>query len=75
MRATKTKTQRVTLRIVKASDGSFIIQKHQSGSFWTTYPFLYGKESEALHDFNLIMKSLLIRGFEVVKEDEEVKDD
>lgn len=70
MREKKEKTQRVTLRVVKTTDGYYVIQKHQTGFDWTTYPFRYAREPEARHDFNVIMKCLIIRGFSVVEEEE-----
>lgn len=70
MRKSKEATIRVTLKVERTPDGFYIIRKHQSGYAWTTYPFRYGTESEARHDFNVIMKSLQIRGFTPVEEEE-----
>lgn len=64
---------RVNVRIIKTADNYYLIQKHQNGFSWTTYPFRYNTENEARHDMKKIMKSLEVRGFKPVEEEVEAE--
>ena len=63
-------SQRVILRVAPTDDGYYVIQKFGPGNHWTTYPFRYGQQSAAVHDMDLIIRGLVIKGFIAVVESE-----
>jgi hypothetical protein len=60
------KTERVFLRVIEDSDGSWIMQ--QCRERWLTLPFKWPSRDSAFHDLNVVIAGLILKGYEVVND-------